>query len=187
MAGRVPAERVHEMSKRNKEGGRNVPRLFHYTVAENVTGIIRDGCIWQATAGVLPGERPVVWLSIAPHWEGSASKMVGFTDGTIVRTTRISEMAMYTIPARIEVDQTQLDLVTWREFKRASGIDGRMAQGLERVAKKVFMSDPYEYRCSYKSIPSSAFVSIEYWEDWKWYPWPPPEFGAVPLRVDKAA
>lgn len=164
-----------------------MPRLFHYTTAIHVKSIIRDGFIKLATELVSPGERPAVWLSTAPHWEGTASKMVMSHNGEVFRTTRVSEMAKYVLPARIEVDPTQLSLVSWREFKRTSGIDASLARALERSAKRTFASDPYQHHCSYEPIPSSAFICIEYWRNWEWYPWPPTETGAIPLRMDTAA
>jgi hypothetical protein len=162
-------------------------RLFHYTAAPQVESILRDRFIKLATDLVPQEERAAAWLSLAQHWEGTASKMVISSDGTIIRTTRVSEMAKYMVPTRIEVDPTQLSLVTWREHKRTSGINAREARCLERSAKKTFASDPYLYRCCYEPIPSSAFIRIEYWEDWKWYPWPPAEAVVAPVLLGVAA
>lgn len=180
------AKTIQETTKQMTVG-RRAERVFHYTAAVHVQSILRDGFIKLATELVPVGERPAAWLSTNPCWEGTATENVLLPSGQATRLTRVSEMARYLVPARIEVDPARLSLVNWKEFKRTSGIDARAARGLERAAKETFGSDPYQYRCSYEPIPSSAFIRIEYWKDWKWYPWPPPQAGADALRIDVAA
>lgn len=50
------------------------PMAWHYTTGEKFALIRRHGLLLQATKGVMPPERPVVWFSLNQQFEPTARK-----------------------------------------------------------------------------------------------------------------
>lgn len=68
---------------------------WHYTTGNKIASILKMGVLLPATAGVHPPEKPVVWFSLHPQWEPTASK--GLVDERgLQRAATLAEMLTIT-------------------------------------------------------------------------------------------
>jgi hypothetical protein len=144
-------------------------KLYHYTTASRLLGILHDRRIKPATAGIDKGERPVVWLSRAPNWEETANKsLMDGNTGERVLTHGIIEQAEHETPCRLEVDTEGLRLMDWFTFKRKSGVSNATAAHLFAAAVAC-TANPADWRACFEPIPLEKCCEVETWEAGKWY------------------
>jgi len=136
--------------------------LYHYTRASKLVGIINERMIKQATEYVdIRREKPVVWLSLNPHWEHSATPMLSnCTKLTFEEFSRIET------PIRIAVDASKY-LLGWMAFTRLSGCKPKIAKALIQTAKKSG-ADPSQWRVSFEPIPSDKWLEIQAYLEGQW-------------------
>lgn len=156
-----------------------MPRLFHYTKTCCLVPVVLEG-IRPATAGVLPPERPVVWLTYSEDYEPTA--LIGeisdegqrrieaglpLRDGDS-RTVTFEEQAADTGvgAARVEVDAEAAPL-TWWTWLKWSGVRKRDARILREVAGSRG-SDINLWRASFEAIPQTSIVGADVWHEGEW-------------------
>lgn len=146
-------------------------RWWHYTLGTTLISMIADERIKRATAYYTGrGERKAVWFSCRETWEPTATK--GCIEGTagLPRDASVSEMVAHGgALVRIEVP-ADVARHTWAEHRKIGGIDPRIADGLEEVARERG-ADPSEWRVSYHDVPLAKIVGIEASDDGvRWHP-----------------
>jgi hypothetical protein len=142
------------------------PRLWHYTTAQRLEAIARDGVLRQAVAGVSGRERPAVWFTTSAEWEPTANKIRRLADGTL-HALSTEETAFHGGGlVRFEV-ATDVAPVTWVEHRRKGGIAKRMADALEKAARRVG-SNSSDWRLSYTPVPRQNWLSVELFWSGAW-------------------
>jgi len=131
--------------------------LFHYTVGNYLPQIKADG-IQPATARIDPGERPVVWLTASPIWDKTANKMLQ-RRGELVRLDVHQTAERGGGLVRISIGEGVV-VVSWREWRKTSGVKSGTAKRLERTAIESG-SLVENWWVSYSPILSSMFDSIQ--------------------------
>ena len=132
-------------------------RLYHYTKGDHIESLIRDGVIALSTMYVPEHEKPVVWCSTNPVWEGTVSAV----DGSMGELARRHGGAY-----RIKIEPSAAPL-RWKEAVNACGIDRDTAKALGKSAKAHHASVS-DWRASMTPIPSAAWLAIEKWDGTKW-------------------
>jgi hypothetical protein len=109
--------------------------VWHYTIADRADGILEDGLIRPATAGVPDHEKPVVWFSANPRWEPTANKII-MTMGT-ERVLSTNEMLYSGFAGSLWRFGVQHDaLIPWVPLQRIARIKKKEAKRLSRKAIK---------------------------------------------------
>lgn len=134
--------------------------IFHYTTKDRLESIIAAGEIRTATAGVMPPEIPAVWISTAEKWEHTATKMMVRANGRVERGTLSGMIAGGWTLARIQIDPARVSLILPRDIRHALNIPASTYKILT-TSGKLSGANPAEWRAVAKSIPVSAFLSIE--------------------------
>jgi hypothetical protein len=140
---------------------------WHYTIGQWWEKIDSSGILRPATAFVPEGERPAVWFTVRDTYEPTAVKMVKNPDGT-VRSLSVEETERLGRGLfRIGVDAK--GLLTWDQWKRRSGVARRMADALERVARKQG-SDVADWLASFRPISREGWRSVQVRYRGEWTP-----------------
>jgi hypothetical protein len=143
-----------------------VPTPWHYTIGEYLPRIIETGLLLLSDRYIGPGERPAVWFSLRQDWEPTAAKF------GLVPARRSPQAAMTAMAmrggglVRIGVLEATAPF-DWREFRRHSGLDPKIARGLAITAKEQG-ADPYDWRVSFDAVPSEEWIAIELWDGRAW-------------------
>jgi hypothetical protein len=120
----------------------------------------------QAVAGVSGRERPAVWFTTSAEWEPTANKIRRLADGTL-HALSSEETAFHGAGlVRFEV-ATDVAPVTWAKHRRAGGIAKRMADALEKSARRAG-SDCSDWRLSYVPVPRENWLSVELFWSGAW-------------------
>lgn len=155
--------------------------LWHYTTMNCLSGIIRDGVIRPATAGVPGNERPIVWFSRRPTWEPTATKAI-VRSGMIRRAT-LEEMGVL---ARIGV-APEVASFNWDQLRRQSGMRSGDARRLERAAIDQ-ASFPGDWYGTFDPVPREKWLVIQTCHDAHWKPFGAAQrsvFAAFPVEREK--
>jgi hypothetical protein len=144
-------------------------RYWHYTVYQHLKKIAESGEIRPTAKYTEYGEIAVVWFSTNPVWEETVRKSIKDTEtskqiGPLSRDG-LSERGLH--PVRIEVNPTLVDIRSWNNFKKRSGISKPGIKSLIKSAKH-WGADPKEWWVSYEAVPSRSWLSIEIWVGRKW-------------------
>lgn len=136
---------------------------YHYTTGYWARLIVEDGEIKMTNIRVSPQERPVVWFSVNPTWDGNADKgredsgMRGSaeTGGGIYRFAVAPETAPH----------------NWNEFVRLSGVSEKRARMLCRAAKEMNASHR-QFFVSFEPVTADKWLAIETFnfEAGRWVP-----------------
>src|SRR5687768_12023325 len=119
-------------------------RYWHYTTADRLLGILGDGHIRRASAGVPHGERRAVWFTTRETWAPTATAIGLTLDGTY-RTATLSEM-QESVGALVRLGvSVSTARYSWDHHRRCGQIDPRMADALECSAAEQG-SDPADWR-----------------------------------------
>ena len=136
-------------------------RLFHYTVGVRFEQILDDGAIKPATAGINTwAERPVVWLTYRSAWEPTANKLAMGPQGKVISLDEERTASVGKGLFRISVDENDLALVTWTEFRAESGVPPKVARSLQRRACDQG-SNPKDWRVTYDPIDMEDWTDVE--------------------------
>jgi hypothetical protein len=164
----------------------------HYTVRGHLDKIVAERVIRQATEGLQPGERPVVWFSTNPlwertvckvdrangdplgvslqqHWEMSQRPFEAFVgDGMLGAKLGTIDPQPQFQPARITVAD-EVASYTWEDFKRLSGISKKSARALYQAAIRVG-ARPGEWFVSFEPVPAEKWLAVELYNGAGWEP-----------------
>lgn len=125
---------------------------WHYTTGEKFPLIVADGVIRPASIAVKPPERPIVWFSLAQHFEMTARKGL-MNEAGQVRTASIQETREFGGGlVRFGIDASRL--IPWRggELRKAARMAYAMAKRLEGIGLKQGAS-PFEWMGSLDPVP----------------------------------
>jgi hypothetical protein len=127
------------------------PMAWHYTIGDRADGILLDGMIKPAVAGVPSDESPCVWFSSQPKWEPTANKMM--VEANSVKKISFTEMrkvdgGLWRFGLPIS------DLLNWRKIQIATGMTQSTITRLTKVAKKDG-GDPFRWYGSLEPVPMS--------------------------------
>ena len=100
---------------------------WHYTTGENFIKIVTDGYLNPKATVTLRGERPIVWFSLAGHWEPTAQKALntGALQGMMGTCDRGGGLLRFGVP--------YASLIPWPKLGRRAGMDPAQIKALERV------------------------------------------------------
>jgi hypothetical protein len=143
-----------------------VPIKWHYTTGQKFRMIVESGEIKPATAGVPPGEKPIVWFSTAPDWEPTANKAWRNPDGTIAHLDREQTAKLAGGLVRFGV-ASEIAPYDWHALKELSGMSNEMAQGLDRAAIEQG-SRPGQWWGTFDAVPRSKWIAIQVHRDGQW-------------------
>ena len=142
-------------------------KIYHYTTSLALNNILHDGKIRCAVAFVGINERPAVWFSTNPDWEKTVRKGIVNHDFWATSVSpRDGHLEQGIIPVRIEVDPA-LPFLTWKSFKKKSGIHKAIAQGLETTAER-WGANPQEWLALFYPVGADHFLNIETWDGHNW-------------------
>jgi hypothetical protein len=139
---------------------------WHYTVRQRLDGLLRDGVLPPATAGLPAGERPAVWFSSNQQWEETANQAWQRPDGTINPGNKEATHLLGGGLARIGV-LPETAPHDWKAFKALSGIKAAKARGMYDAAIGVG-ARPGEWFVSFEPVPRSQWVAVEVWDGERW-------------------
>ena len=139
--------------------------LYHYTVLSKVRMIVADRRIKPSMAGAPFHHKPAVWFSRRTDWEPTADKMVW--DGERKRRATAEEMDGM-VRCRIVVDDHAAP-ITWRGFRKTSGIPKNFAKALYDIAIEND-SDPHDWRVSLEPVTDAQWLAVEVSVDGVWRP-----------------
>ena len=140
-------------------------RFFHYTPTVKLDEIIKSKEIRLASKSVYSkNEKPVAWVSTNPHWENTATKMVGSIFGKPKQLTFEEQVKMLGC-ARIEVKS--IGLKTWAKLIYKANMDKRAARAFEETGK-MKGANPEEWHGSLKPILEERWVKAEIYNNGKW-------------------
>ncbi len=125
---------------------------WHYTTGEKFPLIVADGVIRPAAIGVKPPERPIVWFSLAQHFEMTARKGLMNAAGQI-RTASIQETREFGGGlVRFGIDAARL--IPWRDgvLRKAAGMRYATAKMLDARGIQQGAS-PFEWLGSLDPVP----------------------------------
>ena len=165
----------------NDHGGDNDLALHRSRPARR---IIRDGLIKPATAGIDPGEKPLVWFSSNSVWEQTANKGIRSLSGGR-RSLSFTEMVYMGGLCRIGVAAETAPL-SWKQLRSTGAIRPATARALERVADRNGASR-LEWYASPVPVASDKWLSIELYEAGRWVPFQPQQLGCGGERADQSA
>ncbi len=116
--------------KKNKEHSDQI--AWHYTTARHFQSIMEDGLIRPAILYVPVNERPVVWFSLAPHWEPTASPMImknGIPHMATMREIRseAGHLLRFGVP--------KSGLIPWKKLRKAANIDPELFRALAKSGR----------------------------------------------------
>lgn len=155
----VVREQVKEPSKPEKQQQRR--RLFHYTTASNFAKILADRAIKPTALLLEQREKPAVWFSYHPQWEPTATPAF---EGELLSS--LEEIATVDTPVRIEVPESSAPL-TWRWWRKRSGVRPRIATALENSAIKQKAS-VHQWRVSFDPVADDSWIAVELYHDGVW-------------------
>ncbi len=164
------------MSKKKKRAKRvwENQRIFHYTTFSKLRKILEDQVIKLTAVYIEPNEKPAVWFSTNPDWEETVRKAIANPE-TGEQSPPLSRDALFKVsetdykgalPVRIEVDP-ELPFLTWKQFKRQSGISKRMALGLEKAATE-WGARPKEWFALFFPVAADFWLGVEFWDGESW-------------------
>jgi len=137
-------------------------RWWHYTKGVTLLHIINDGRIRRSTVGLVEHERPCVWFSRCPRWEGSAT--MGVIEHGVRRDATIAEMVAALGPlVRLEVSE-HIACYTWEDHRRIGELGPSSADALEAAGRRLG-ADPGNWRVSYEDVPTEHVLTIEASDD----------------------
>jgi hypothetical protein len=141
--------------------------VYHYTTFECLEKIIESGFLkvspWEKKNKI---KRPALWLTKNPHWENTATK--GYFNGSTreIKTLTFEEQSSLLGCIKITLPFCN-SYCNWGLFKRVSKQSVQLNNGLEIAAKRQG-SNPEEWYVSFKDIPTSKIIGIDYWDGNKW-------------------
>src|SRR5262249_4007540 len=135
---------------------------WHYTVRQRLAGILRDGVLPLATAGLPAGERPAVWFSSNQPWAESANQAWPPPHGTIQPGNKEAAHLLGGGLARIGV-LPETAPHDWKAFKALSGIKAAKARAMYSAAIGAG-ARPGEWFASFEPVPRSQWVAVEVWD-----------------------
>lgn len=139
------------------------PMAWHYTTGEKFALIRRDGLLLQATAGVFPPERPVIWFSLNQHFEPTALK--GIIKNGVQVTATLDEMRQLAGGVvRFGIEPSKLLHVV--ALQRKARINAGTWRSLCAAAKEMG-ADPGLWFGCLEPIPVSGLV-VEVMEGAQW-------------------
>ena len=141
--------------------------VWHYTTGHKFILIVEDGYLRQATAGVGPLEKPILWFSVNQVWEPTANKMIQYPDGSIEFGTRETTRTRGGGLVRFGYRRDRLH--PWPKSAKKARIDARVVADLEASARSAG-SDPGDWYGTTQPIPLSRIVRIDVEENGSWVP-----------------
>lgn len=142
-------------------------RIWHYTIGERLKPIIESGRINLATANVPEHERAAAWFSSNVRYEPTAQKLLELDGVNHVMTEKQTAQRGRGL-VRIEVASDAAPL-TWKEFKRQSGIKLRDIKHVEKRARDLH-AHPGQWYASFEPVGADSWLAIEVWDGTTWLP-----------------
>ncbi len=140
--------------------------LWHYTRGDNMRGILQDGTIKLATAGIMQNERPVVWFSTNPIWEETVNGIVIERDGTLKYLDKDETHAECGGLFRIGV-APETAPYTWEVIKVRARIKPKVAKVLAEIAREKG-ANPKDWRGTLEPVPREKWIAVESWNGSEW-------------------
>ncbi len=146
--------------------GRRARARWHYTIGQKLVLILQDGLIKPATAGVPPGEKPIVWFSSNPNWEPTACKATFDENGVFSRLTmaETADLGGGLVRFAVAPETAPHD---WRALKDLSGMAGWMAQHLYREGITQG-ARPGDWWGTFDPVPRSKWIAVQVYDSGRW-------------------
>lgn len=140
--------------------------VWHYTVRDFFTLIVRDRMLKPAAAYAGGKARPAVWFSTNDDWEPMAAKSLTCADGSIRLLQRDELHTIGITPIRIAVP-VGIAPHTWHDFKRLGEIPPKIAGQIVSQASKL-NSKPSWWLATFEPVPREQWSGVEYYDGWQW-------------------
>jgi hypothetical protein len=134
--------------------------IYHYTTIDRLLGILNSGQINPATANISPGEKPAVWLSTAPEWEHTATKMIAGPDGRPVFATLKEMLPFAGALARIRICPDNIPIIQSSKIRETLRIPHKVFASLVD-ARTMHGAKLWEWRAVAGPISASEFEAVE--------------------------
>lgn len=150
-------------------GARDAIR-YHYTIGYWARLIIDEGEIRPATTHIGQNEKPVVWFSTNPTWEGSANKVA---DGEGMKASAEAGGGICRFAVAPETAPHD-----WEAFVRLSGIKPDTARLLKRAARKMG-ANTRQFFVAFDAVKRDQWLSVEVF-DFDYARWVPADLDKLP-------
>lgn len=144
--------------------------IWHYTIRDFFSGIVRDRAIQPAAAYAGGKARPAVWFSTNDEWEPMAAKSLTCVDGSNRLLQRDELHTVGITPIRISVSAT-IAPHTWHDFKRLGDVSPKIASHVVSLASRL-NSKPSWWFATFEPVPRERWIAVEYFDGWQWRPMP---------------
>ena len=140
-------------------------KYYHYTHYQHLSSILESGYIKLATASTYAKkEKAVAWVSLDPHWENTATKVLYNERGEGKRITFEQQLEIIGC-ARIQV--RNIGLHTWGKLKYKAKMNFQKAKEMEQLGVELGAKTTDWYG-SLKPITRKDWLSIEMYEEGIW-------------------
>ena len=144
--------------------------VWHYTIRDFFTGIVRDRAIKPAAAFAGGQARPAVWFSTNENWDPMAGKNLTCADGSVRLLQRDELHTIGITPIRFGV-AAELAPHTWHDFKRLGDLPPKIASNIVSLAARV-SSKPSWWFATFDAVPRDQWQRVEFFDGWQWQPMP---------------
>jgi len=132
---------------------------YHYTTGELFVEICETNILDPFKTVTPPGEKPILWFSLHPHFEQTAAKAI-YSDATPqIRTLSMDEtkllgngLVRFAYPAK--------DLIRWPELGKQAGMTSKTIKQLEEIGRRQ-QSNPLNWMGSFEPIHFSELMDLQ--------------------------
>lgn len=142
--------------------------IYHYTHLAAARQILHDGylCVsqWEIDNKV---EHPALWLSLHPHWEPTATKMIVNDKGVPYQLSFEEQWASIGC-VRFVLPFERMKLIRWDRFKAMMRTDPAVIfESMERVGRESG-ANPDDWYASLENISLDEVIACQIWTGSKW-------------------
>jgi len=142
--------------------------IYHYTHLDAAQQILDDRYLkvsqWEIDNNV---EHPALWLSLHPHWESTATKMVVNEKGSPHQLS-FEEQWTSIGCVRFVMPFEQMQIISWDQYKVIMQND---PQGLLEAMEQVGLqcgADPTNWYASLEDISLEKVIACQIWTGLEW-------------------
>jgi len=142
--------------------------IYHYTHLDAARLILNDGYLrisqWELDNNV---EHPALWLSLHPHWESTATKMVMNEKG-VPHQLSFEEQWTSIGCIRFVIPFEQIQIISWNQYKAIMQPDSLgLLEAMEQVGLQSG-ANPSDWYASLEDISLEKVIAYQIWTGLEW-------------------